>query len=275
MLRKTSGIFTTARRKKKDGEREARTSSSKLMKLSTFSVVLSRRLYLPATKSGSNEIPKIVAVDLQPMAPVEGVVQIQGDITSEATAMEVIHHFDGGRADLVVCDGAPDVTGLHDLDEYIQSQLVLAAVTIATHVLHPGGNFIAKVFRGKDISLLYSQLKMLFPTVICTKPKSSRNSSIEAFVVCQNYAPPPGFLPSQLQKALMRSSDRDVQDDQSLISRRLIPFLACGDLSGWDADQNYDLQGAEVLEPVQPPTEPAYKEALAKVKRGKTCKDSQ
>eukprot|EP00803_Ostreobium_quekettii_P003021 evm.model.scf_1106.5 EVM.evm.TU.scf_1106.5 scf_1106:50476-52035(+) len=84
----------------------------------SWSQVLSRRLYLPGKKSGSTDLPKIVAVDLQPMAPVEGVIQIQGDITSEVTAKEVIDHFDGGRADLVVCDGAPDVTGLHDLDEY-------------------------------------------------------------------------------------------------------------------------------------------------------------
>lgn len=54
------------------------------------------------------EVPKIVAVDLQPMAPIEGVIQLQGDITSQATARQVISHFDGGAADLVVCDGAPD-----------------------------------------------------------------------------------------------------------------------------------------------------------------------
>lgn len=52
--------------------------------------------------------PKIVAVDLQPMAPIEGVTQIQGDITSEVTAKEVISHFDGEHADIVVSDGAPD-----------------------------------------------------------------------------------------------------------------------------------------------------------------------
>ena len=53
-------------------------------------------------------VPKIVAVDLQPMAPVEGIIQIQGDITGEITAQQVISHFDGNRADLVVSDGAPD-----------------------------------------------------------------------------------------------------------------------------------------------------------------------
>jgi tRNA (cytidine32/guanosine34-2'-O)-methyltransferase len=51
---------------------------------------------------------KVVAVDLQEMAPIPGVVQIQGDITRESTADEIIRHFDGNSADIVVSDGAPD-----------------------------------------------------------------------------------------------------------------------------------------------------------------------
>lgn len=70
------------------------------------------------------------------------------------------------------------VTGLHDMDEYIQAQLLLAALNITTHVLRPGGSFVAKIFRGKDITLLYTQLKVFFPKVTCSKPRSSRNSSI-------------------------------------------------------------------------------------------------
>ena len=45
----------------------------------------------------------------------------------------------------MICDGAPDVTGLHDIDEYVQAQLLLAALNITTHVLKPGGTFVAKV----------------------------------------------------------------------------------------------------------------------------------
>ena len=63
---------------------------------------------------------KIVAVDLQAMAPLPGVIQLQGDITKLSTANKIVSEFSGGSADLVVCDGAPDVTGLHDIDEYIQ-----------------------------------------------------------------------------------------------------------------------------------------------------------
>ena len=148
----------------------------------SWSQVLSRKLYLPALAAGVREedLPKIVAIDLQPMAPIEGVTTMRGDVTSMDTVREVLSHFDGKRVDLIVGDGAPDVTGLHDLDEFMQAQLILAGLTVATHALKPGGTFIAKIFRGKDVSLLYSQLKIFFPEVTCAKPKSSRNSSIGA-----------------------------------------------------------------------------------------------
>ena len=81
------------------------------------------------------------------MAPLPGVIQLQGDITKLSTANKIVSEFAGGSADLVVCDGAPDVTGLHDIDEYIQAQLLLAALNITTHVLRHGGTFVAKIFR--------------------------------------------------------------------------------------------------------------------------------
>lgn len=52
------------------------------------------------------------------------------------------------------------------------------ALNITTHVLKEGGNFVAKIFRGKDVQLLYSQLSLFFGKVTCCKPRSSRNSSI-------------------------------------------------------------------------------------------------
>lgn len=82
------------------------------------------------------------------MAPLPGVIQHQGDITKSDTANQIVNHFSGHKADLVVCDGAPDgqcllffftrhvclalntVTGLHDLDEYMQAQLLLAVSLI-------------------------------------------------------------------------------------------------------------------------------------------------
>ncbi|XP_055011237.1 putative tRNA (cytidine(32)/guanosine(34)-2'-O)-methyltransferase isoform X2 [Boleophthalmus pectinirostris] len=201
----------------------------------SWSQVLSRKLR-DRKEKGDAEV-KIVAVDLQAMAPLPGVTQIQGDITKISTAEEIIRHFEGQPADIVVCDGAPDVTGLHDVDEYIQAQLLLAALNITTHVLKRGGTFVAKIFRGKDVTLLYSQLKIFFSGVTCAKPRSSRNSSIDVDF-------------NQLEGP----------------NRVIVPFLACGDLSAYDSDRTYPLQLDDSKEyqytpPTQPPIQPPYQQA--------------
>lgn len=232
----------------------------------SWSQVLSKNLR--KNTQNPDEI-KIVAVDLQAMAALPGVKQIQGDITKVSTANEIIQEFEGQKADLVVCDGAPDVTGLHDIDEYIQSQLLLAALNITTHVLKTGGVFVAKIFRGKDVTLLYSQLKQFFDYVTVTKPRSSRNSSIEAFVVCQNYNPPPGYEPTMVNPLL----DHKYCDFNQFtgINRFIVPFNSCGDINAYDSDTSYplNLDGLgcyEYREPVQSPINPPYKDVLEKTK---------
>uniref|UniRef100_V9KZY6 Putative tRNA (cytidine(32)/guanosine(34)-2'-O)-methyltransferase n=1 Tax=Callorhinchus milii TaxID=7868 RepID=V9KZY6_CALMI len=223
----------------------------------SWSQVLSRKL--------QGDGVKIVAVDLQAMAPLPGVIQIQGDITKVSTAQEIVRHFEGQAADLVVCDGAPDVTGLHDIDEYIQAQLLLAALNITTHVLKPGGTFVAKIFRGQDVSLLYSQLKIFFSEVTCAKPRSSRNSSIEAFVVCCSYSPPDGYVPNMSNPLLDHCYDVNFNQLEGP-NRVIVPFLACGDLSAYDSDRTYPLQLDPEKEysytpPAQPPISPPYQDA--------------
>ena len=126
------------------------------------------------------------------------------------------------------------------------------------------------------MSLLYSQLKLFFPDVTCAKPKSSRNASIEAFAVCRGYAPPPGFVPGALQ-ALLDGRVRDVAAAEAAevaggagaaCEALVVPFLACGDLCGYDADASYPLPATSAdgrayvpLPPVAPPTAPAYRTA--------------
>ena len=227
------------------------------------------------TSNDDNEAPAIVAVDLQPMAPLEGVHCIQGDITSVETANSIIQHFQGQRAELVVCDGAPDVTGLHDIDEYIQGQLLLSAVNITTHVLCKNGTFVAKIFRGKDVQLLYSQLRLLFQRVSVAKPSSSRNSSIEAFVVCQGFHGDPYFdLP--IEGGFDLDAEVGLRGAGCLeggLHPSILPFVACGDLSGYgmgkdlDADKSYPLnEGEKSIAPLAPPIRPPYETSMAKEK---------
>ncbi|WFD29793.1 tRNA (cytidine(32)/guanosine(34)-2'-O)-methyltransferase [Malassezia sp. CBS 17886] len=156
----------------------------------SWSQVLSRTL----SQSGT----RIVAVDLQAMAPLAGVTQIVGDITTETTARAVERALadDGDdpaarrHADLVVCDGAPDVTGVPLLDEYVQSQLLMAAVELAMRMLRRDGVFIAKVFAqpgSASARVLLAQLRRQFAHVELAKPPSSRAASAEHFVVCLGF----------------------------------------------------------------------------------------
>ena len=261
---------------------------------------------------------KIVALDLQPMSPLEGITTLQADITHPSTVARVLKALDQDwdennethRVDLVISDGAPDVTGLHDLDIYVQAQLLYSALTLAMKILRKGGKFVAKIFRGKDVDLIYAQLKLVFDRVQVAKPRSSRASSIEAFVVCEGYQPvkgwtpeiknymtplshlrkdksdtdssePPGSTPESLNETatspgLPLHQTRRVRDDgvteltfkDPEVDERvrwIAPFLACGDLSAFDSDATYELPPGHVsLDPVQPPTEPPYKEALEK-----------
>ena len=168
---------------------------------------------------------RIVAVDLQPMAPIPGVIQIRGDITSPETARSVIDAMGGEKAHLVISDGAPDVTGLHDLDEFMQSQLVFAAFNIACFMLDEGGAFMAKVFTGRDIQDLFSSLSPFFETVTTMKPRASRIASLEAFIVCQGFHMPENYKP-QLSADPMNEFEAETP---------LCPaFVAFGDLSGFD-----------------------------------------
>jgi tRNA (cytidine32/guanosine34-2'-O)-methyltransferase len=212
--------------------------------------------------------PVIVAVDLQPMLPLRGVTQLVGDITKLETAREIIAHFHGRHAQLVVCDGAPDVTGMHDIDQFVQSQLLLAALNITTHVLAPGGSFVAKIFRGRDVALLFAQLRLFFRHVTCVKPKSSRVSSLEAFVLCRHYEPPADYVPSFDGPIALGQYTVSLPPNASDTDRFLVPFVVCGDLAGYDADTNYGVdEGYVSVEPIQPPTQPPYKSALAHKRR--------
>jgi tRNA (cytidine32/guanosine34-2'-O)-methyltransferase len=245
---------------------------------------------------------KIVAIDLQPMSPLEGIITLRADITHPATIPLLLHALDPSYTpdsqvhpvDLVLSDGAPDVTGLHDLDIYVQSQLLFSALNLALCVLRPGGKFVAKIFRGRNVDLLYAQLKLFFENVIVAKPRSSRASSVEAFIVCLNFQPPPGYKASLLEPLTVDSLEKmvtdqtgsiihddqttqrlhaktttredgviEVQMEQKDPNRWIAPFLACGDLSAFDSDATYHLAKDRVtLDPVQPPTSPPYKRAL-------------
>uniref|UniRef100_A0A452TQV9 FtsJ RNA 2'-O-methyltransferase 1 n=1 Tax=Ursus maritimus TaxID=29073 RepID=A0A452TQV9_URSMA len=226
-------------------------------------------------KIGGQGSGHVVAVDLQAMAPLPGVLQIQGDITQLSTAKEIIQHFEGCPADLVVCDGAPDVTGLHDVDEYMQAQLLLARGPPGPPSCLHRCLLALQIFRGRDVTLIYSQLRVFFSNVLCAKPRSRHNRS--AFAVCQGYDPPEGFLPDLTKPLLDHSYDPDFNQLDGP-TRIIVPFVTCGDLSSYDSDRSYPLDledGSEYkyTPPTQPPISPPYQEACTLKKKGRLAKE--
>ncbi|KAI3333791.1 FtsJ-like methyltransferase-domain-containing protein [Ustulina deusta] len=209
---------------------------------------------------------KIVAIDLQPISPLPGIVTLRADITHPATVPLLLKALDpdydaqtmsqqaAHPVDLVLSDGAPDVTGLHDLDIYVQSQLLFAALNLALCVLKPGGKFVAKIFRGKNVDVLYAQLKIFFEQVHVAKPRSSRASSVEAFIVCLNFQPPKGFSAS-LEEPLGVGSRLNKMTEQNI---RSLPITASTILQNqitgtWDSAPHYvqvtDEYGITEVEP--------------------------
>ncbi|KAK7911546.1 FtsJ-like methyltransferase [Apiospora marii] len=195
---------------------------------------------------------KIVSIDLQPISPLPGIITLRADITHPATVPLLLNALDpdydatskdqkaAHPVDLVISDGAPDVTGLHDLDIYVQSQLLFAALNLALCVLKPGGKFVAKIFRGKNVDVLYAQLKIFFEEVHVAKPRSSRASSVEAFIVCLNFQPPKGFSAS-LEEPLgvgYRLTDM-MEERQNAISLEAPTILQNPETSAWDCAPEY------------------------------------
>lgn len=125
----------------------------------------------------------IVALDLLPMEPIEGVTFLQGDFR-EAEVLARLEEAVGGRkVDTVVSDMAPNLSGIESADAARISDLVELAVAFSQAHLKPEGALVAKVFHGSGYSQLVKLFKDTFRVVKPFKPKASRDKSSENFLV--------------------------------------------------------------------------------------------
>ncbi|EHY64450.1 uncharacterized protein NESG_00544 [Nematocida ausubeli] len=133
---------------------------------------------------------KIVGVDLDPIKAIHGVHTIQGDITDKHCVSDIMSAVGETEIDLVLHDGAPNVGASWERDSYVQNELVCHAAKLACKILRKNGTFVTKVFRSKDFNSLVWMCSQLFTECITTKPRSSRDESAEAFLVCRGYKKP-------------------------------------------------------------------------------------
>ena len=125
---------------------------------------------------------EIVAVDLNPMPPVEGVSFIQADITTEETYAQ-IEKLTRGSADLVLSDCSPKMSGMWEMDVAIQLGLAETTLDVGHKLLGSNGKVLAKVFQGPGFQEFMSETKTKFRTVKLIKPDASRKTSAEIYLL--------------------------------------------------------------------------------------------
>jgi len=130
----------------------------------------------------------VVAVDLNWIKPFpeENFWSIQGDFTSEET-LEEIRRTLQGKANVVISDAAPKLSGIKDLDQLRSIDLAQTVLQICDEVLSYKGKMVMKVFQGEGYPELLKEVKRKFQTVRTTKPPSSRKKSGEMYVVARGF----------------------------------------------------------------------------------------
>jgi 23S rRNA (uridine2552-2'-O)-methyltransferase len=134
----------------------------------------------------------IVAVDLLPMDPIAGVRFVQGDFREEPTLRALEAALEGRRADLVLSDLAPNISGVASADQARGVLLGELALGFAGRWLQPGGDLVVKAFQGAGFSDLQKQLQGRFATCYVRKPKASRDRSREVYLVGKGFLDPSG-----------------------------------------------------------------------------------
>jgi 23S rRNA (uridine2552-2'-O)-methyltransferase len=142
-----------------------------------------RRKLAPAGAAPGALNGRLIALDILPMEPIEGVQFIHGDFREPDVLAQLHSAMAGQKADLVVSDMAPNLSGIESADAARIAHLVELAVEFATGHLKPEGALVAKLFHGSGYSQLVKLFKETFKVVKPLKPKASRDRSAETFLV--------------------------------------------------------------------------------------------
>ena len=125
---------------------------------------------------------RVVAVDIEPMEALPNIVVLQADIASEETPNRIGEVLEG-RADAVISDLAPRLSGNRDRDQAASMDLAERALAMALALLRPGGSFVAKLFQGAGFEEFVAEARSGLKTVRLRTPAASRKGSRETYLV--------------------------------------------------------------------------------------------
>lgn len=130
---------------------------------------------------------KVIASDILPMDALAGVDFVLGDFTEQAVLRQILACLAGRKADLVISDMAPNMSGMKDVDQAKAMYLIELAAELASQVLKPDGTFLTKVFHGEGFDALLKQVKDRYRKVNTRKPQASRARSREVYLLAQGF----------------------------------------------------------------------------------------
>ncbi|MGH8125987.1 MAG: 23S rRNA (uridine(2552)-2'-O)-methyltransferase RlmE [Rhodanobacteraceae bacterium] len=130
---------------------------------------------------------KIVALDILPMQGIGGVEFIQGDFRDETVFQALRDRLQGTPVDLVLCDMAPNISGIEASDQARAMHLVELATDFAYKCLRPGGSLLVKLFQGRGFDEYLRDLRGGFARVTLRKPKASRARSSEVYALATGW----------------------------------------------------------------------------------------
>jgi 23S rRNA (uridine2552-2'-O)-methyltransferase len=134
-----------------------------------------------------NKKNKLIALDILPIEPINGVDFIQGDFREEQVFSQLLSTLDGAAVDLVMSDMAPNMSGNKGVDQPSAMYLGELALDTAKAVLTKNGTFLVKVFQGEGFEAFHQEVKQLFSTVHIRKPKASRPRSNEVYILAKGF----------------------------------------------------------------------------------------
>ena len=135
----------------------------------------------------AGEQGRVVATDILPMDPLENVDFIQGDFTDETVLHQVLETLGGQQPQLVICDIAPNISGIDSADQASSMYLVELALDFVRQALAPKGDFVVKVFQGAGSDAYIKDVRGSFDKVFVRKPAASRPRSREVYLVAKGF----------------------------------------------------------------------------------------
>jgi len=130
---------------------------------------------------------RIIALDILPMEPMDGVEIITGDFLEDEVFTELLNTLGDDRPDLVICDMAPNMSGQQAVDIPRAMYMAELALDLSRQVLKPGGGLLVKLFQGEGFDEYIKQMRSSFSRVAMRKPRASRARSKETYGLAMGF----------------------------------------------------------------------------------------